>query len=283
MDKKQSKKSQKNDEEKMNYNSDDDFNWDSHEDEENGEHNQLLQDFRKNQITAINGQKGLFEKLCKCCKSNQDLNSREEILKQFYIIAFKPNEDEIPPDLKSQNWSEIGFQSKNARTDFRGAGLLGLHCLRYFASVYPAEFAQMRNNTSSNFFIAITSLNITHMIIVYLYMNREEVQDRLKKLRAGRKQLKKFAFLNQKTKSTFFELNSFMLQYVYHLWIKESSEKAKVTRLPPDFQAILDKAKKQGLHHTLSNLENFINNLTLLRIRLNAIIREKFQKEFLSE
>ena len=45
----------------------------------------------------------------------------------------------------------------------------------------------MRSDVESNFYIAITSLNITHMIIVYLYMNREEVQDRLKKLRAGRK------------------------------------------------------------------------------------------------
>jgi len=61
---------------------------------------------------------------------------------------------------------------------------------------YPAEFAQMKNDKEGDFFIAISCFNTTHMLIAYLYMNKMDIQDHLKKLRAGRKQFKKFAYLN---------------------------------------------------------------------------------------
>ena len=32
-------------------------------------------------------------------------------------------------DRYSKQWEEIGFQGKNPATDFRGMGILGLHCL----------------------------------------------------------------------------------------------------------------------------------------------------------
>lgn len=141
--------------------------------------------------------------------------------------VFGKNEDDVlPADLKSEEWQTIGFQGKNPRTDFRGAGILGLHCLRYFVTTYPGEFAEMRRDSDrTDFFIAISSFNITHMIMVFLYMNKEEVLDHMKKTRATRSQFKKFAYLNQKSKLTFFELNSFMLIYVYRQWCKELKQR----------------------------------------------------------
>jgi hypothetical protein len=43
-------------------------------------------------------------------------------------------------ELKSPFWQQFGFQSENARTDFRAAGLLGLRQLVYFAENYNEEF-----------------------------------------------------------------------------------------------------------------------------------------------
>lgn len=42
--------------------------------------------------------------------------------------------------MKSPFWQQYGFQSENARTDFRAAGLLGLRQLVYFAENYNEEF-----------------------------------------------------------------------------------------------------------------------------------------------
>ena len=36
-------------------------------------------------------------------------------------------------DMKDQRWTKFGFQNSNPRTDFRGAGLLGVRNLTYFA------------------------------------------------------------------------------------------------------------------------------------------------------
>ena len=46
------------------------------------------------------------------------------------------------------------------------------------------------------FFFAISSINVTHLLITYLYLNRDEVADEARRVRAGRKQFKRFAFLN---------------------------------------------------------------------------------------
>eukprot|EP00750_Incisomonas_marina_P008254 INCI15393.2.p1 GENE.INCI15393.2~~INCI15393.2.p1 ORF type:complete len:307 (+),score=29.40 INCI15393.2:91-1011(+) len=40
------------------------------------------------------------------------------------------------------DWRTLGFQSRNSRTDFRGAGLAGLRCLNYLATHYAPEYAQ---------------------------------------------------------------------------------------------------------------------------------------------
>lgn len=70
---------------------------------------------------------------------------------------------------------EIGFQSKNPRTDFRGGGILSLYCLHYFINTYQKYFEEMRNDNKGYFFFAISSINVTHHLIVYLYMNKDEV------------------------------------------------------------------------------------------------------------
>lgn len=93
--------------------------------------------------------------------------THETLLKELFQTVFTT--EQIDADLKSPLWKDIGFQSTNPRTDFRGAGLLGLQSLRFFTLTCPADFAQMRK--CPDFFIAISCFNVTHHLIVYLYMN----------------------------------------------------------------------------------------------------------------
>ena len=102
--------------------------------------------------------------------------------------------------LLSEEWTEIGFQSRNPRTDFRGGGILSLYCLQYFVHQYSDYFNQIRKDNTSTFFFAISSINVTHNLIVYFYMNTDDVSDNHKKLRAGRRQFKTFAKLNSMSK-----------------------------------------------------------------------------------
>ncbi len=47
------------------------------------------------------------------------------------------------PDLKDEKWKKYGFQNTNPRTDFRGAGVLGVLNLTYFAKNYPEVRSKM--------------------------------------------------------------------------------------------------------------------------------------------
>ena len=66
---------------------------------------------------------------------------------------------------------------------------------------------------------AISSINITYMLVIYLHLNKSEPPPHMKKLVAGREQFKKFCKLNSMNKRTFFELNCFCLRKVYKEWI----------------------------------------------------------------
>lgn len=81
----------------------------------------------------------------------------------------------LPDRLISDEWQEIGFQGRNPRTDFRGGGILSLNSLLYFVTAHPEYYSEIKKDKSGSFFFAISSINITHHLMVYLYLNKEEV------------------------------------------------------------------------------------------------------------
>ena len=78
---------------------------------------------------------------------------------------------------------------------------------------------------------AISSINATHSLIIYLYMNSGDVASHYLRVRAGRDQFKNFCKLNWMNKRTFFELNSFALRYLFKLWIKMVKDSQGNTRM----------------------------------------------------
>ncbi|CDW82828.1 engulfment and cell motility elm family protein [Stylonychia lemnae] len=304
----------------------DPFQWS--EDDEEVEHEQLLNDYRRKQQVPINAgdlesndkrqmkkihslskkydlnrqpifhqqNKGAGEKLCCCIVQNQDLNRREirkyyqfsedlvqfydeknsqheAHLKQYYLDNFRTYDrgQNIPDNLISDEWTKIGFQGKNPRTDFRGGGILGLQSLRYFTQNYNEIYQEMINDKTETFFTAITGINIAHSILTYLYMNKNEVANQVKKLRAGRKQFKTFAKLNARSKQTFFELHAFVFIRTFQHW-KVEYEKSKPRM--PNFYEVQDLAKKE-MHDLLSNTE--LNDVKSVIKRNNQIASEKYK------
>ena len=153
--------------------------------------------------------KGFVEALFGCCcgARNQDLNKREAKywrkfkdtmvkqydkenpdheynLKQLWLKAFRGveienDENQDGTTMVSNRWKDIGFQGKNPRTDFRGGGHLSLLALIYFVDNYPAEFEKLAKCTKEEedlmWLTAISSINITHNIVIFLYLNDGDV------------------------------------------------------------------------------------------------------------
>lgn len=115
---------------------------------------------------------------------SSDNEEHEYNLQQLYHKAFRevPNLDEKNDQgltMISEKWKDIGFQAKNPRTDFRGAGNLGLLALLYMVDNYPEEFDALAKCTKEQedlmWLTAITSINVTHSLLIYLHMNTEVV------------------------------------------------------------------------------------------------------------
>ncbi len=165
---------------------------------------------------------------------NETDPAHEKYLEEFYLLVFGKPADKLPERLLCSEWREVGFQTKNPRTDFRGSGIMGLHCLRYFVSKYPELFKQMVSTGSEYFFISLSSINITvsalqadslkHFMIAYFYLNKEGVSEEMLRFRAGRREFKNFCALISENKRGFYEVHCFAFRFLYMLWQKEAQK-----------------------------------------------------------
>jgi len=143
----------------------------------------------------------------------------------------------------------MGFQQKNPRTDFRGGGHLSLLCLIYMSENYAEEFQEMVKVTKEKeelmWLTAISSINMTHALIIYFYMNDGHVSPQLEKCRAGRVQFKKFCNLNSLSKRAFFIIHCFGVRHVYHSWLNAINEIGveKIPELMVRFSVLVEEAK----------------------------------------
>ena len=92
---------------------------------------------------------------------------------------------------------------------------------------------------------AISSINFTHSLIIYLYMSEGNVSPQYTKLLAGRNQFKNFCKLNMMDKRCFFELNCFGLRCLYHCWIDliNKSGGKNIAMLMGSFNGCMDQTK----------------------------------------
>jgi hypothetical protein len=71
----------------------------------------------------------------------------------------------------TKQWTQIGFQGEDPKTDFRGMGILGLRHLVYLATEYPDSARNMllhSNHPVHGFPFAITGINLTYLAYTLL-------------------------------------------------------------------------------------------------------------------
>jgi len=74
----------------------------------------------------------------------------------------------------TKQWIDIGFQGADPATDFRGAGLLGLHALIQLVRFYPNEARELFKhsiNQETFHFFCVTGINITGKLMESLKPN----------------------------------------------------------------------------------------------------------------
>ncbi len=76
-------------------------------------------------------------------------------------------------------------------------------------------------DSESDFLLAITSINITFYLLVYLHLvENARASGKRRVIPANRKNFKAFCKLNALSKQAFFELNSLGLIYVFEQWLE---------------------------------------------------------------
>jgi hypothetical protein len=176
----------------------------------------------------------------------------ERHLQMLYTKVFKrePHSDDNQNGFEFVNddWKDIGFQGKNPRTDFRGGGHLSLLCLLYMVDRYPADWERLvactKDEEHMMWLTAISSINLTHSLVAYFYMNTGDVAPQHTKLQSGRTQMKNFCKLNSLDKRCFFEINCFGLKHLHMIWCqKVAQHKDDVVGMMGAFSGCMDETK----------------------------------------
>lgn len=127
-------------------------------------HRQFLKSFGRT-IEHIWGYRQLLQEIEKCrlIQYNSDSELHETKLLNLWS-KLKPN---TPLTSRvSKQWTDIGFQGDDPKTDFRGMGLLGLDNLNYFAEEYPGPAIHVLSHSlhpTYGYAFAIVGINLTSM------------------------------------------------------------------------------------------------------------------------
>jgi hypothetical protein len=123
---------------------------------------------------------------------DEENEEHEEHLHEFYKLVFDKEPDMTQINSKGRTmieeslWKDIGFQGKDPRTDFRGGGHLSLLNLIYFLKHYREDWDELVKVTKEDqdlmWLTAISSINITHSLVIYFYMHKGDVAPNLTKL-----------------------------------------------------------------------------------------------------
>ena len=95
-------------------------------------------------------------------------------------------------DINHEEWKKYGFQNKNPRTDFRGAGLMGLKNLINYVETNNLIFLEMIKD-ENEFIFAISSINVSYYLMTFFHLQDILDYKKDKKVICSRKILKNFS------------------------------------------------------------------------------------------
>eukprot|EP00008_Paramoeba_atlantica_P009172 CAMPEP_0201482642 /NCGR_PEP_ID=MMETSP0151_2-20130828/6908_1 /ASSEMBLY_ACC=CAM_ASM_000257 /TAXON_ID=200890 /ORGANISM="Paramoeba atlantica, Strain 621/1 / CCAP 1560/9" /LENGTH=397 /DNA_ID=CAMNT_0047865423 /DNA_START=44 /DNA_END=1237 /DNA_ORIENTATION=+ len=163
--------------------------------------------------------------------------SHEAMLSSLWK-AVRPQEN--LEGLESSQWCTLGFQSPDPTKDFRGMGLLGLHCLLYVASCYPdrtqqiiAKHEQRGDSSQGTFPWACAGINVCAMLYDLFQLPQKE----LSAIRLD-SNIKAFIHILQQNTKAFEELFSLSFFILSERWDQIDAQYM-------DFPAVLDYTKNK--------------------------------------
>ncbi|XP_074651247.1 ELMO domain-containing protein 2-like [Tubulanus polymorphus] len=102
------------------------------------------------------------EKMRKIIYTDENQNHEASLMKLWAnLMPNTPLESRI-----TKQWTDIGFQGDDPKTDFRGMGLLGLNNLVHFSTNYKDQARQLlshSNHPQTGYSFAIVGINITSL------------------------------------------------------------------------------------------------------------------------
>jgi len=100
--------------------------------------------------------------------------THERELKRFFAAVRSPAEARSLPSGRDARWKELGFQTDDPRTDFRGGGFLSLQSMTWLAEAYPDQTERVLRESASKtseYLFAAACINIAMMIVLLLGLN----------------------------------------------------------------------------------------------------------------
>jgi hypothetical protein len=98
----------------------------------------------------------------------------ERTLRRLFAAVRGPEEARGLPSGGDPRWKDLGFQSDDPRTDFRGGGLLALQNMCHLAENYPDQIGEMlreSTNKRTEYLFAAACVNISCMVVLLLGLN----------------------------------------------------------------------------------------------------------------
>lgn len=204
--------------------------------------------------------------------------SHQAQLKELYFLVFHKSLDS--QDLKSEDWIVLGFQSKNAQTDFRGAGVLGLQNLSKFVRNQKNTVEEMCTQ-SNEFLFAMTSLNISFHLKIFFHLADYLTIEKDRKVICSRPALKNFVRVLENglklnlnlnlaeaevVQNIFYEIHEILVIFCFKKWIHLKTIRKQTTFM--DFYLVFEEMKRLILEifnsdnvGSVSQLRDFFQNI----------------------
>eukprot|EP00743_Colponemidia_sp_Colp-15_P005577 GILK01005998.1.p1 GENE.GILK01005998.1~~GILK01005998.1.p1 ORF type:complete len:268 (+),score=35.55 GILK01005998.1:134-937(+) len=130
---------------------------------------------------------------------------------------------------KDPRWKELGFQSNDPSTDFRGGGLFSLENMCYFAEHYTEDFRAMVR-TKTDFLFAASAINVTFMLVMFFKISNSHGPGTVAQPASDRI-VKGFAELLTTHENAFQETYCLCIKMLFQTWLDYIATREEVTLL----------------------------------------------------
>ncbi len=129
---------------------------------------------------------------------------------------------ETPADI-DPNWTKLGFQSSNPRTDIR-TGVHSIESLEYMSRHHTVDFRRMvaeASNPSTEYPFAASCINIAFSLVIFFKLNTTTAVNPVGSPSGSRAAIKQFIRLSMLDRNLFDEVFSVLVKRVHREWMKQ--------------------------------------------------------------